>query len=182
MKLDNFPKFRPKIQSCPFWLKIGTHGILEVLIPNPDLIFWNFYPEINFWTNLSQKNKKCLFYLKIGTHCISRCWFSEFRILKPFLGKFWPKNLKLSVLPESWHTEYLQYVDYYSDISFRKFQTLISRMLIFILTLVFWNFKPKFIFWANLCQKSRIFYFAWKLKNRVSRGCDCKDTEEGLET
>ena len=37
-----------KIKSCPFWLKIGTHGILEVLIPNPDLDFWNFDPKIHF--------------------------------------------------------------------------------------------------------------------------------------
>ena len=33
------PNLGWKIKSCPFWLKIGAHGILEVLIPNPDLHF-----------------------------------------------------------------------------------------------------------------------------------------------
>ena len=28
-----------KIQSCPFYLKIGTLNILRMLIPNPDLDF-----------------------------------------------------------------------------------------------------------------------------------------------
>ena len=27
----------PNSQSCPFHLKIGTHGISSILIPNPDL-------------------------------------------------------------------------------------------------------------------------------------------------
>ena len=31
------PNLGRKIQSCPFCLKIDTHGILELLIPNPDL-------------------------------------------------------------------------------------------------------------------------------------------------
>ena len=31
------PNLGQKIKSCPFRLKIGTHGILEVLISNPDL-------------------------------------------------------------------------------------------------------------------------------------------------
>ena len=26
-----------KIKSCPFWVKIGTHGILDLLVPNPDV-------------------------------------------------------------------------------------------------------------------------------------------------
>ena len=36
------PNLGRKIKSCPFWLKIGTHGILEVLILNPTSVFWNF--------------------------------------------------------------------------------------------------------------------------------------------
>ena len=35
-----------KIQICPFWMKICTHGILEVLISNPDLDFWNQKVEV----------------------------------------------------------------------------------------------------------------------------------------
>ena len=45
-----------KLKSCPFWLKISTHGILEVLILNPDLDFWNSDPENHFWENLDPKN------------------------------------------------------------------------------------------------------------------------------
>ena len=66
------PNLGQKIKNCPFWLKIGTHGILELLIPNPDLDFWNSDPKIHFWANLGPKSQSCLFCLKIGTHGISR--------------------------------------------------------------------------------------------------------------
>ena len=33
------PNLGQKIKSCPFRLKISTYGILEVLVPNPDLDF-----------------------------------------------------------------------------------------------------------------------------------------------
>ena len=66
------PNLGWKIQSCPFWLKIGSHGILEVPIPNPDLDFWNFNPKIHFWANLGSKSQSCRFCLKISTHGISR--------------------------------------------------------------------------------------------------------------
>ena len=65
------PNLGHKIKSCPFRLKIGTHGILEVLIPNPDLDFSNFDPKIHFWANLGPKSQSCPFCLKIGTHGIS---------------------------------------------------------------------------------------------------------------
>ena len=55
------PNLGQKIKSCPFWLKIGTHGILEVLILNPDLDFWNSDPKIHFWANLGQKSQSCPF-------------------------------------------------------------------------------------------------------------------------
>ena len=61
-----------KIKSCPFWLKIGTHNILEVLIPNPDLDFWNSDSKIHFWANLGPKIQSSPFCLKIGAHSISR--------------------------------------------------------------------------------------------------------------
>ena len=67
--LGSFPKFRPK--SCPFWLRIGTHGILEVLIPNPGLGFWNCNPKTHFWANLGPKVQSCPFCLKIGARSIS---------------------------------------------------------------------------------------------------------------
>ena len=67
-----FPHLGRKIQSCPFWLKIGSHCILEMLIPNPDLDFWKSDPKIHFWANLGPKSQSCPFCLKIGTHGISR--------------------------------------------------------------------------------------------------------------
>ena len=66
------PNLGQKIKSCPFWLKIGPHDILEVLIPNPDLDFWNSDPKIHFWANLGPKIQSCPFCLKIGAHSISR--------------------------------------------------------------------------------------------------------------
>ena len=60
-----------KIQSCLFWLKICLLDILRVLIPNPDLDFWNSDPKIYFWENLCQKGQSCSFCL-IGIHSISR--------------------------------------------------------------------------------------------------------------
>ena len=66
------PNLGRKIKSCPFWLNIVTHGILEVLIPNLDFDFWNSDPKIHFGANLGPNFQSCPFYLKIGTHSISR--------------------------------------------------------------------------------------------------------------
>ena len=49
------PNLGRKYKSCPFWMKISTHDILEVFIPNPDLDFWNPDPKIHFWANLGPK-------------------------------------------------------------------------------------------------------------------------------
>ena len=57
-----------KIERCPSGLKIGTHGILEVLI----LDFKNSDPKIHFWANLGRRSQSYQFYLKIGTRSISR--------------------------------------------------------------------------------------------------------------
>ena len=66
------PNLGRKIQSCPIWLRIGTHGKLEALIPNPDIDIWNFDPKIHFWASFGPKTQSCQFCLKIGTHGISR--------------------------------------------------------------------------------------------------------------
>ena len=66
------PSLGQKNKSCPFWLKIDTYGILEVLILNPDLDFWNYDPKIHFWENLGPKIQSCPFCLKIGAQSISR--------------------------------------------------------------------------------------------------------------
>ena len=92
------------IQSFPFWLKVSSHGILKVLIPNPDLHFWNFNPKILFWENLGPKSQSCLFCLKIGTHGISRMviristsvfWISNQKpIFGQIFGQIWVKKVK----------------------------------------------------------------------------------------
>ena len=86
-----FQNLGRKIQSCPFWLKIRCHGILEVLIPNPNLDFWNSDPKSRFWVNLGQKSQSCPFCLKTGTHDISRML-----ILNPTLS-FWNSDPKTHV-------------------------------------------------------------------------------------
>ena len=98
------PNLGYKIKSCPSWLKIGTRGILEVLIPNPDLDFWNSNPKIYFWANLGPKIQSWSFCLKIGTCGIS--------------GMLGQKSEKMFALTENWHTWYLEDVDSYSNISF----------------------------------------------------------------
>ena len=97
------PNLGQKIKSCPIWLKIGTYGILEVLIPNPDLDFWNSHPKIHFLGKFGPRNSNLsIFFLKIGTHGISRML-----ILIPTLvsrisnhcnslfGQIWAKKVKV---------------------------------------------------------------------------------------
>ena len=123
------PNLSQKIKSCQFWLKIGTHGILDVLIPNPDLDFRNLDPKIYFWENLDPKIQSCPFCLKNGVHSISKILipnpeidFLKFRPENPFLGKFGPKNSKFSVLFKTWYTWYLKDADSCSNINFMNFQ------------------------------------------------------------
>ena len=61
-----------KIKTRPFWLKISTHGILEVSIPSPDLDYWNSDPKSYFWANLGPKIQSCPFCLKIGSDSFLR--------------------------------------------------------------------------------------------------------------
>ena len=123
------PNLVRKIKSCPFWLKIGTHGILEVLIPNPDLDFWNSDPKIHFWANLGPKIHSCPFCLKIGA-----CRISRKLILNPgldfwnfdpkihFWANFGQKNQSLFYLKIG-ITCYLEVSDSCSNISFLNFKT-----------------------------------------------------------
>ena len=95
------PNLGQKIKSCPFWLKIDTYGILEVLIPNRELYFWNSDTKIHSWANLGPKIQSCPFCLKIGTHGISRMliliptlvfWISNPNFL---FGQIWAKKFKV---------------------------------------------------------------------------------------
>ena len=93
------PNLGRKIKSCPFSLKIDTHGILEVLILNIDLDFWSFDPKIYFWANLGPKSQRCLFCLKIGTHGISSMLILILTLV------FWISNplaKKVKVVRVSW--------------------------------------------------------------------------------
>ena len=110
-------------------MKIDADGILEVLIPNPELDIWNSDPKVHFWANLGPKSQSCLFCLKIGAHDISRMLIPNpdldiwnFNPKIHFWDKFGPKNSKVSALSENWYTWYLKDVDSYSNISFLNFQ------------------------------------------------------------
>ena len=122
------PNLGRKIQSCPFWQKIGSRGILEVLIPNTDLEFRNSDPKLHFWENLGPKGQSCPFCLDIGTHGISRMlmliptlvlWIFK---QKSISDKFGQKKSKLSVLSENWHTWYLEDDDSYFKNCFLDFK------------------------------------------------------------
>ena len=149
------PNLGRKIKSCPFWLKIGTHGILEVLIPNPDLDFWNSDPKIHFWANLGSKIQSYPFCLKTDTHNISRML-----ILNPDLD-FWNFDPKIhfwaNLGPKIQSCPFCLKIGAHS----------ISRMLIPNPDLDFWNFDPKIHFWANLGQKIQSCPFC--LKTGISR-------------
>ena len=93
-------KFRPKIQSCPFCLKISAHGILEELILHPDAVSQNSDRKIYFWANLGRKSQSCHFCLKIGTQSISKMllpiptlasWISN---PKSIFWQVWDKKVK----------------------------------------------------------------------------------------
>ena len=121
------PNLGQKTKTCPFLLKIGTHGMLEVLIPHPDLDFWNSDPKIHFWANLGPKIQSFVWKLVLIYHKDADSKF-RLRVLKfwpqnPFLVKFGPKKSKLSVLSENWYTWYLKDADSYSNISFLNFKS-----------------------------------------------------------
>ena len=181
------------------------HGVLAMLIIIPILVFWFFYPKSIFgqiWAENWHTVSRRFWFL-------FRHYFSQFPTLNPYLDKFGLKNLKLFILTKNWHTWYIKDGDSYSNKFFelptlnpflgkfglkksklfvlpenwntRTYTHSISKMLILISILVFWNSKPRSIFWTNLSQKIRILHFAWKLVHTVSWECDCKNTEQGLE-
>ena len=94
-------KFGPKIQSCPFSLKIGAHSISRMLVSNPDLDFWNFDPKIHFWANSGRKSQRSPFCLKIGIHVIPTSLILvptlAFGIskTKSIFGQIWTEKLKV---------------------------------------------------------------------------------------
>ena len=143
------PNSGRKIKSFRFSLNIGLHGILEVLIPNPDLDFRNSDPKIHFWANLGPKIQSRPFCLKIGTHSTSRML-----IPNPDLD-FWNLGPKIQSCP------------FCLKIGTHG----ISKMLILIATLVFWISNPNFLFGQIWAKKVKVVRFNWKLAQMISRGC-----------
>ena len=103
------------------------------------------------------------------------------------MGKFRPKNSKLSCLAENWHAV----VDSYSNITFLSFQPLIffwtnlsrktlscsfwlkigtpgiSRMLILMPTIVFWIANSKSIFGQIWAEKVKAISFCLKIDTQA---------------
>ena len=133
-KINFWANLGPKIQSCLSCLKIGAHSISRMQIPIQDLEFWNSNPKSHFCTNLGPKSQSCSLFLKIGMHSVL-----TMLILIPTLVFWIPKSKsifrqirteKVKVVCFAWnltnphiHTQYLENVDSYFDISFLKFQT-----------------------------------------------------------
>ena len=147
------PNLDQKIKSYPFWLKIGTHGIVEVLISNSDLDFWSSYPKINFWANFGPKIQSRLFCRKIGAHSILRM---QIRI--PHLV-FWNSNPKTHFCANFGQKS--QSCSFFLKIGMHGILT----MLILIPTLVFWIANPKSIFGQIWTEKVKVVCFAWNLAN-----------------
>ena len=109
-------------QSCPFFLKIGTHGILWKLILIPTVVFWisnsksisgKFETKKSSFSVLSENRYTC--YLVDSDSFFNFCFLN----FKP-KTKFWPKKSNLSILPKNWHT--LEDADSYSEIIFLNFK------------------------------------------------------------
>ena len=86
-----------KFQICPFWLNIGTHDIMEVLIPHPDLDFWNSDPKIHFWANLGRKSQLSVLLENWHIWCLEYVdSYSDisFLSLQPEIH-FWVKKFKI---------------------------------------------------------------------------------------
>ena len=130
-----------------------------MLIPNPDLDFWNFNTKIHFWVNLGSKIRRCLFCLKIGTYGILRML-----ILIPLLV-FWVSN------PDFLFETKLEQKRWGCLFCLRISTHVISRLLIVVPTLAFWISKPKSIFGQIWTEKIKVVQFGWKLAYRVSRRC-----------
>ena len=122
-------KLGPKIETCLFFLKIGSHTISRMLVPKPYLDFGYFHHKIHFWANLGPKIQTCSFCLEIGAHSISKMLISNpdlhFSNSHP-KSNFWvnlcPNLLNLSDLSEYRSTYYLKDADSEFRLSFLKFQ------------------------------------------------------------
>ena len=74
-QIPSLGKFRSKNQSYPFFFKIGTHGILKMLILIPTLVFWISDPRSIFGQIWAKKVKVVHFDWKLAHMVYWGCWF-----------------------------------------------------------------------------------------------------------
>ena len=189
------PNLGWKIRSCLFWLKIGTQGVLQVLIPNPDLEFWNSNPKIHFWANFGPKIQSSPFCLKIGTHSILGMlipnpgldlWSFDPKIL--FWANLGPKIQSFLFYLKIGTHRISRMLIRNPDLDFRNFDPKIhfwaksqrcpfglkiathgiSSMLILIPTLVIWISNPNDLFGQIWAKNVNVVCFNWKLAHMVS--------------
>ena len=101
--------------------QISKFSILEVLIQ----IRTSKSTFGQIWTKKVKVPRyawKLAYIVSRGYWFLFRHLLSEFSTLNPFLGKFGPKKLKLSLLLENWHSWYLGRADSYSGVKFSKFR------------------------------------------------------------
>ena len=127
-------KFGPKNSKLSSLAENLHTEYLDNVDSYSDITFPSFEPKSFFWTNLGQKIQNCLFSLKIGTHGILMMLILIPTIVfwianpKSIFGQIWAEKVKAVCF--AWklahmhiHTQYLEDVDSYFDISFLKFQT-----------------------------------------------------------
>ena len=142
------------------FLRFSTHGILEVVILNPDLHFWNSDPKIHFWANLDQKSHICPFCLKIGTQSILRMLI----LILTLVFSIPNPNLPWANLGQKSQNNYVY--DYVYD--FISPQSLTLLQLRHCVPYVVFMFCELVLLQK---KKVKIVRFGWKLTHRVSRGC-----------
>ena len=158
-KIHFWANLGPKIQSCPFCLKIGTHGISRMLILIPTLVFWMSNPNFLFGQIWAKKSQSCLLYLKIDTHRNL-----EVQIPNPDLD-FWNSNPKIHLWANLGQKS--QSCPFFLKIGTHG----ILAMLILIPALVFWISNPKSIYGKIWTKKVNVIQFGWKLPHRMSWRC-----------
>ena len=126
-QISSLGKFRSKNQSYPFFLKIGTHGILKMLILIPTLVFWISDPQSIFGQIWAKKSKLSSL-AKIGKQNDSKMLiliptlFFPVSNPKSFFGHIWADNSKLFILTETWHSWYIEDADSDSNNNFLNCQ------------------------------------------------------------
>ena len=108
-----------------FSLHLAIYITLNVIRAKISHVFWQLICQ-----NLKPKNLELSILTENWYTCSlgiadleSRLIFIKFPPQNPFLSKFGPKKSKLSNLPKTRYTWYLEDADFYYDISFLNFET-----------------------------------------------------------